>query len=520
METPEVVSSIRAQLDPGARSTRIARGNVALFAAFFLVGSLALLYPFAALACLAVVATVVFCWLALKFVRRAGLDAWQVILLVALTGYLLLNYGFENLAIHVGGFPIIIGYLLMYSAFALAVFSRPQLLIRATEEPALLCLLALLFLTFLHLVLDFPRYGVWALRDASMFFDGIFLLLGLLWAMKGNSTIPLMKWLMVVLLLNAVNSFTFPWNETISAWSPKSGVFQEVPLLGSRAVSAIYLLVGALFYMFLARYVVRWPRWIVLPLAMAQLAGLAILQSRAMYVGLAVMLVIFVLLGETGKSAKLVVMLSPAFAFVLLLTTLGIAIQGRIGPVRTDFFKDHFRNIVGAEGTPGSGVTERIDWYTQAFQHFLAHPVVGEGFGMVLIDYTDEDRSEHAAVRQPHNSSLSVLARQGAIGFLFWVLFHLFVLKRFLYAFRLRRHCDKQLADFIVWLFMVYVAFMLEASVEPTFEFPSAAIPFYFFVGLALGLIRWQFGQRSKGGNNAYLGPTQSARDVGWNLSR
>ena len=498
METPEVVSSIHARLEPGARSTTIAGGDVALFAAFFLVGSLAMLYPFAALGCLAVVAALVFCWLALRYVRRAGLDAWQVVLLMALTGYVLLNYGFENLAIHLGRVPIIISYLLMFAAFALAAFSRPQLLMRAQKEPAMLCLLALLLLAFLHLVLDVPAHGLWAIRDASMFFDGIFLLLGLLWAMKGNSTIPLMKWLMVVLLLNAAYSFTFPFNETISAWSPKSGVFQEVPLLGSRGGNAIYLLAGALFYMSLARYVVRWPRWIVLLLAIAQLLGLAVIQGRAMYVGLAVVLVIFVLLGETGKSAKLLVMLSPAFAVVLLLTTLGIEIQGRVGPVRTDFFKDHVRNIVGAVGTPGSGVSDRIDWYKEAFQHVRAHPVVGEGFGVALISFIDLDRPGHAAVRQPHNSSLTVLARLGAVGFLFWAVFHLFVLKRFLYALRQRRHCDEQLADLIVWLFMVYVILMIEASVEPTFEFPSGSIPFYFFVGLALGLIRWQFGQRPR----------------------
>jgi O-antigen ligase len=495
METPEVVSSIRARLEPGARSTRIARGNVALFAAFFLVGSLALLYPFAALGCLAVVATVVLCWLALKFVRRAGLDLWQVLLLIALSGYMLLNYGFENLTIHVG-FPIIISYALMFASLFLAAFSRPRLLMRAMEEPAWLCVLALLLLTFLHLVLDFPRYGLWAIRDASMFIDGIFLLLGLLWAMRGNSTTPLMKWLMVILLLNAVYSFTLPVSEQISSWSPKSGVFIPVSIVGNHHGGGVYLLVGAPFYVFLARYVVRWPRWAILILAMAQLLGLALFQVRGLYIGLAAILIIFALLGETGKSAKLLLLLSPAFVAVLLLTTLGIEIQGRIGPVRTDFFKEHLRSIAGAEGTPGMSVQGRFGWYEQAMEHIRAHPVVGEGFGMVLIDDTDE--ATGAAVRQPHNSSVSLLARLGAIGFLFWVLFHLFVLKRFLYAFRQRRHCDKRLADFIVWLFMVYVIFMIEASVEPTFEFPTGSIPFYFFVGLALGLMRLQFGQRPR----------------------
>jgi hypothetical protein len=76
-----------------------------------------------------------------------------------------------------------------------------------------------------------------------------------------------------------------------------------------------------------------------------------------------------------------------------------------------------------------------------------------------------------------------------------WVILHLYVLKRFIYAFRQRRYCDKPMADLIVWLFMVYVVFMIEASVEAGFEFPSGSIPIYFFIGLALGLIRWQVPQ-------------------------
>ena len=479
-------------LELSARSTRIPAGGVVLFALFFLVGSLAILYPSLILVCVAAVATLIFGWLVLKYVRRANLDVWQVPLLIALTGYLLLNYGFENLTIH-AGFPIIISYVLMFASLFLVAFSRPQWLMRAGLEPAVLCVFALLVLTFLHLVLDVPSYGLWAIRDASIFIDGIFMALGLVWAMKGNNIVPLMKWLTIVLFLNAVYSLTLPLGEEIAAWSPKSGVFLEVPLMGNYRGNAIFLLVGALFYMFLARYVVRWPRWILLLLAIMQLFGLAIHQARALYIGLAVVLIIFVLLGETGKSAKLLLLLSPAFAGVLLLTTLGIEIEGRIGPVRADFFREHVRSISGAEGTPGSSVEGRIDWLEQGLQHVSSHPVVGQGFGMVLISYTNIDTG--GAVRQPHNSTLSVLARLGLIGLVAWVILHLYVLKRFIYAFRQRRYCNKQLSDLILWLFIVYVVFMIEASVEPTFEFPSAAIPFYFFIGLALGLIRWQVPQ-------------------------
>jgi O-antigen ligase len=492
MNSSGVVRDMGAGLEVSARSRRIPVSNVVLFLLFFLVGSLAILYASNVLGCFAVVGILLFGWLVLRYVRRADLDIWQVLLLVALTGYLLFNYGFENLTIH-AGVPIIISYVLMFASLFLAAFTRPRLLMRAGTEPAMLCLWVLLFLTFLHLLLDVPSHGLWAIRDASQFLDGIFLALGLLWAMRRNSMVPLMKWLTIVFFLNLVYSLTLPLGEEITAWSPKSGVFIQVPLVGTYRGNAIFLLVGALFYMLLARYVVRWPRWIILFLAMAQLFGLAIHQARALYVALAVILIILFFLGEVGKAAKLLLLISPALAGILLLTTLGIEIEGRIGPVRTDFFKEHVRSLTGEKGTPGSGVEGRIEWYEQAFEHIRAHPVAGEGFGTVLIDFTNELTG--GAVRQPHNSSVTVLARLGLVGLVPWVVLHLYVLTRFIYAFRQRRYCDKQLSDFIVWLFIVYVVFMIEASVEAAFEFPSAAIPCYFFVGLALGLIRWQVPQ-------------------------
>jgi O-antigen ligase len=490
LNTRQVVRNSPAGLGPDLRSTRIAGAGAALFAVFFLLGSLTILYPSYVLGGLAAFAAVGFGWMALRYVRATGLEAWQILLITALTGYIILNYGFENLTIHLG-LPIIISYVLMFASLFLAAFSHPQWLMRAQKEPAVLCLLALLLLSFFHLVWNVPTYGFYAIRDASMFFDGIFLILGLLWAMKGNGVIPLMKWLSVLLLLNLAYSCTSPWQEKIAAWSPKSGVFLEIPLLGTYRGNANFLLLGALFYLFVARYAVKWPRWIMVLLAAAQLFGLAIHQIRGLYVGLVVVLIIFVLLGESRKSAKLLAILSPAIAAVLLLTTLGVEIQGRIGPVKSDFFKEHFRSISGAEGTPGSALQGRVDMYEEAFQHIRAHPVAGEGFGMVLTDFTDDDKPGTVVVRQPHNSTVSVLARLGAIGLLVWLVFHLYVVKRFFYALRQRRYWDKQLADLIVWLFMLYVIYMIESSLEAGFEFPSGSIPFYFFVGLALGLIRY-----------------------------
>jgi O-antigen ligase len=497
MDMPEAVRNTVGTLEGSAHLTKIYGGDVAWFLVFFLLGSLVILHPFFALGLFAVAATIGLSLLVLVHVRRADLELWQVLLLISLTGYIILNYGFENVAIHVGGFPIIVSYGLMYTSLALAVSSCRHLILSALKEPAMVCLLALLLLSFLHLVVDIPSYGLWAVRDSTICLDGLFFLLGLLWTMRRNSTIPLMKWLIWVFVLNCVYELSFPWGEKLQEWSPESGIFLHVPILGFYHSTYIFSLTGALFCIFLAGNVIRWPRWILFLLAMAQLFGLAIQQNRSMYVGIVTVLILLVLLGETGKSWKLLMVLSSMLMVLFLLTAVaGVELSGRIGPVNFAFFKEHIRSISGAEGTPGSNVQSRFDWADEAFRHFYAHPLIGDGFGQPLVNYVDADNG--ALVRQPHNSNVTVLARLGAIGFAIWVIFHFCLVKRFIHAYRRRRYCDEMLFELVLWLFMFYVIFMIVTSVEPGLEFPSGAIPFYFFVGLAVGLTRWQIPQRNR----------------------
>jgi O-antigen ligase len=137
----------------------------------------------------------------------------------------------------------------------------------------------------------------------------------------------------------------------------------------------------------------------------------------------------------------------------------------------------------------------------EAFQHFLSHPVLGEGFGQPLLTQMDMNNGEgnNAVTRTPHNSSLTYLARLGVVGFAIWVGFHLCLTKRFIYALRQRRYChDKRVSALVLWAFLFYVLFMITSFVEAPFEFPSSAVPFYFLMGFALGLIRWHLSGRNE----------------------
>src|SRR5579864_831117 len=102
---PDIAASSNHSVNSGLHPTRIDLSVIAWFVLFVLIGIVAILYPILALGCLAAVAGLGLCRVIVTYVRRANLELWQVLVLFGLSGYLLLTRGFENLTLHVGGFP-------------------------------------------------------------------------------------------------------------------------------------------------------------------------------------------------------------------------------------------------------------------------------------------------------------------------------------------------------------------------------------------------------------------------------
>jgi hypothetical protein len=489
--TDSVINS-SADLRPTPRFGRLDRRSIVWFCLLAVAGAIGTLYPLSWLACVAALAALVLCWLALASIRRAQLEIWQAVALAMLSGYLVLNYGFDNVSVHLAGFPIPVSYGLMYASLGMAALSYRNELHKALKEPALVFIFLVLGLTFVHLLTDIPSYGVWAFRDGTMCFDGLFIVLGLIWSMKRQSLSFLAKWLTVIFVLNMFYSFTLPWGETLWAWSPVSGAFLQVPIFGNYNGAGDILMAGACFCICVGNYVVRRRGWIMLLLAIGQLLGIAVTQVRRMYLGIVIIIIILVLVGEIKRFSKLLILVPIAIAVLVAATTFGgLKIEGRIGPVELDFFKDHIRSMSGDKDMPGSSVESRFNMVDEAMEHFYAHPIFGVGFGQPLLSEVDLNQNQGAVTRQPHDSSITYLARLGVLGFVVWVLFHLCVLQRFFYAFRQRRSCDKEVYHFVLWFFLFYVIIMIGSFVEAPFEFPDKAITFYFLIGYALGLIRW-----------------------------
>jgi hypothetical protein len=345
-----------------------------------------------------------------------------------------------------------------------------------------------------HLVSDVPQYGLYALRDATSSFEAVFLLLGMVWAARERDIQLLSKWLMVLFIVTLVYAFTFPWTEQIQDWSPAFGPFHPVPLFGNYQEVALYLVSGALFCLWVAPTTYKWPRWILVSLAVAQLAGLAILQSRTMLVGIGLVLTTLFFLRETKRLSQFFSLIAWGLGTLVLLVAFisaaGWKVQGRLGPVDMTSLENEVRSIwpSTAESHQLGHESDRKSWYGEVWnklQSSPTHMLFGVGYGLPLIDFMSETGQP---IRQPHNSSMSVFGRLGLLGFSIWVLFVAGLLKRLWLGVREAVQRGAVSCPLRLWFLAFAILGLLVSMVQPYFEFSHSAIPFYFLMGVALGI--------------------------------
>lgn len=417
------------------------------------------------------------------------LTLWQNLAFVALAGYITLNYGFANWAFHFGGIPIPVGHLFAFTALLLALQGRASDVKAFLREPIVFCWLLLLGLSFIHLLIDIPQFVAYAIRDASFVVEGAFLLLGFLWARRTHDINSFLKALALIFLLHFVYTLTYPIAGILRANSPKSGIFLQVPLLGLAAGEPFFLIVGALFYLLVAKRVVGWPSTALQVLALLQAGWSIVFQARSMYVGIIVAVLLLLFFGEGRKAVKVAGgLMGGAALLILMLSFFNVDLAGRVGPVEPSFFIRHFRSLLLDSDTHLEGsVVWRLDLLPEVWARWtagLSTILVGEGFGEPIIDFYS---GSGVAVRQPHNTHLTVLVRLGLLGFVIWILMHLKVASLLIRSLRDSRR-GTFAHDLNLWFFLFYVLGVLLTTVQPWLEFSYGAIPFFTFIGFAIGL--------------------------------
>lgn len=416
----------------------------------------------------------------------SGLRFWQQITIIALMGLIVLGYGFANLTLP--RVPLPVAHLLMFGGLLLALPGRWADIRAFFREPASWCWLGLMGLTALHLIAEAPVYGAWAVRDSSFVVEGIFLLSGFLWARTQRGFPHMVRNLMVVFLVNLAYSFTWPVSERLEAISPRSGVFLDVPLLGTYHQNFLFLILGAAYVLLLGRTAFKWPPLMIYIMTLGQLLWSLVFHARMVYVGIVAVMGILALTSERRSAVKLIGAIAISVLLIGALGVLGVQFEGRFGRTSPALLVQHVRSIFLAPDTPGIYTAEwRLELLPQTIERWTSSAstiAVGEGFGQVLIDWVTPAGTP---VRQPHNTHLTVLMRLGLVGLLFWLLMHariIYVLVR-----SVRTSPPATIArGFAVWMTIFYVVGMLHTTVQPWLEFSQGAIPFYTLIGFGIGL--------------------------------
>lgn len=417
-------------------------------------------------------------------------EIWKTLIALCLILFISLNYGFANLTV----FYLPVGHLLAIAALTL-LFLKGRLYISVVlKEPIFLAWAVLALLGVFHLITDFRNYGLYAIRDVSFLVEGIFLLIGVAWAAddthKGHPFSFLLAFA-VIFIVNFLYAVTFLQKDLLLTISPQGGVFREIPIMGFYAGVSLFLVLGSLFFFLLSRDVLKLPQVLAI-LLMALLFGWSlVLQERSVYIEVLVAFFLLLLVGERKYASNLLMILG--FAAVLLfglVALFGINISGRLNAVSGAFIWEHVKSLFLQADTPGVGSIEwRLDIMRNVLQRWSESSgsmLFGEGFGRPLTDFTT---ANDVAIRQPHNTHLTVLARLGIIGFAIWIFLHGRI---FFLLLKSIRKIDRQdsLYNIHLWFFLTYVLCIVFTSVQPWLEFSYGAIPFYVIVGYAIYLAK------------------------------
>ena len=344
-----------------------------------------------------------------------------------LAGYLMFDKAFAYL--HVPGAPVYIGEMLLVVGVVGVLAATGYLRIPLRDEPALALLAVFLLWGAVRSVSGVRTYGLDAVRDAALWYYGLFAFLAVATLARTPELIE--RWLT---RLRALSPWLLLWLPVAVLVAPVSDKAPSVPAStvsilthkpGNAAVAALLVLWSVV--LFPDQVGRRWRGvWcgaalLVIALAATQnrggllgavagsAVGLVFLRDRVRLVTRAV--------AACAVGLLLAVLLTPALPFT--------GVQGR------DFSATQLlENVTSLDGTDApqdSNLNGTVDGRTELWTRILAKQVAdgllveGSGFGpnlAVQVGVLDDGKE---TLRSPHNSHLNVLARMGLIGIGLWI---------------------------------------------------------------------------------------------------
>lgn len=419
-------------------------------------------------------------------------DRFLVMLAIVLAGYAMGGRGFA----YIGLPPLFIGEITL-AVGGLAYINLRGWLAPATVWPAL----ALLPLVAMGLIRTIPFVSVYqvdALRDAVLWgYSAYGVILAATLISAPGRIERLIRWydrFIKVFLITVPVIFLycrfFRVQHPMWPWAP-------VPIIQCKEGDIMVHLAGMLAF-WVAGLGQR-PRWYWLALMAANVAMLGVVDRAGMVSYLAVAAVCICFKPLSDAPWRLFGAMVAALA-VLAISGLSIEVPGGKGrAISFDQIVTNVGSIGGDTGQDGLDSTKewRVQWWKDIYHYTFEGRYFwkGKGFGISLAD-DDGYQVGDKTLRSPHNVHMTVLARMGVPGLLFWATLQATWLLAILMAYRkARREKEERWSALFLWLGAFFTAFVTNGSFDVFIEGPMGGIWYWSLWGAGIGAL-WIFKYR------------------------
>ncbi len=191
----------------------------------------------------------------------------------------------------------------------------------------------------------------------------------------------------------------------------------------------------------------------------------------------------------------------PLLLTLLVFTTLFVADVEIQTERRNISVQSLFMNVqsvvLTAQGeTADEGTSRwRLNWWADIIDYTLFGPYfwTGKGHGVNLADADGYQVGFDPPLRSPHNSHMTILARSGVPGALFWLVLQGAFALSLLQAYRRRRREGEDWwARVNLWILAWWTAFMVNSTFDVFLEGPPGGIWFWSLLGFGIALLEAQ----------------------------
>lgn len=413
------------------------------------------------------------------------------------------NTAFGNASMNVISFGLPLNQLLIGSLLILFLFSG---LLKIPNGSAFFLYAWIFFSFFIWLPIGFAKHGLLAGRDATQVIDATIFILAFSIISRIN-TVQLIhainKVLFIALSLEFLDRVFLFLFDSLSVSS-----LQSVNLFGG-AIGSHVVIIASLWFGILTKGII--PSYSTKFLIYTSILLVLLHQTRFLYLALVFSSFMFFYLNSTNFLSKS--FLKKILTFILLLFLFEIIISFLI-PTLIAFnfsseylfsdrlFKfgiesfslsgilDHLSTGFGFESEvyAGSsyGVYLRIEWWERLFSIMfsdLQTLLFGIGYGVPLTPDT-----AITAIREPHNSYISVFCRNGLFLFFIWFIFHFLTFFKGIKVLKKEaKHTNEYKLLFVS--FLTASSTYIAATVQPAFELPPIAITTYITLAISISMI-------------------------------